>query len=188
MDERALSLRRKALEETFFSRLNEQLLQTLKSAAHEQEQKDQLAAVSGIKNDDLLNRLIARGIDAPTWAAVSLVPLVEVAWADGKLEPNERDAILQAAEQSGLEPDSSGHVLLKEWLKQKPDLELHDSWKQYISEYAKDIDSEVKPIFRESVLGRARTVAEAAGGFLGLGSKVSAAEQQVLDDLESAMQ
>jgi len=40
---------------------------------------------------------------------------------------------------------------------------------------------------RERVLGRARSVAEAAGGFLGLGSKVSEAEEQVLDELDLAL-
>jgi hypothetical protein len=35
-------------------------------------------------------------------------------------------------------------------------------------------------------MGRAASVAQSAGGILGLGSKVSAKEQAVLDELESA--
>jgi hypothetical protein len=38
---------------------------------------------------------------------------------------------------------------------------------------------------KSSSLGRARAVAEAAGGFLGLGS-ISAAEKKMLDQLERA--
>jgi hypothetical protein len=45
--------------------------------------------------------------------------------------------------------------------------------------------SERQPL-RDAVLRQAREVAEAAGGFLGLGSKVSASEQAVLDDLARA--
>ena len=39
---------------------------------------------------------------------------------------------------------------------------------------------------KEDLLGRARAVAEAAGGLLGFGNKVSKSEQAVLDDLEEA--
>ncbi len=39
---------------------------------------------------------------------------------------------------------------------------------------------------RADLLGRARRVAEAAGGFLGLGRRVSAAEQAVLERLAAA--
>jgi hypothetical protein len=37
------------------------------------------------------------------------------------------------------------------------------------------------------MMNLARGVAKAAGGFLGLGSKISAAEQAVLDDLDQAL-
>ena len=39
---------------------------------------------------------------------------------------------------------------------------------------------------REKILGRARAVAEAAGGILGFGSKISPEEEVVLAELEKA--
>jgi hypothetical protein len=39
---------------------------------------------------------------------------------------------------------------------------------------------------KQDLLGRARGVAEAAGGFLGLGKRISSAEQAVLTELEQA--
>jgi hypothetical protein len=39
---------------------------------------------------------------------------------------------------------------------------------------------------RDELIGRARHVAEAAGGFLGLGNKVSSAEEAVLEKLAGA--
>ena len=39
---------------------------------------------------------------------------------------------------------------------------------------------------KEDVIGRVRQVASAAGGFLGLGRRISAAEQEVLDRLEQS--
>ena len=41
---------------------------------------------------------------------------------------------------------------------------------------------------KSDLLGRARTVAEAAGGILGLGSKVSKSEQAMLEELAHAFE
>ena len=46
--------------------------------------------------------------------------------------------------------------------------------------------ADVKNALKRDLLGRARSVAEAAGGFLGFGSKVSQSEQAILDELEQA--
>ena len=50
---------------------------------------------------------------------------------------------------------------------------------------AETMSAEDRRFFKGRVLDRARGVAEAAGGFLGIG-KVSAREQKVLDELASA--
>jgi len=41
---------------------------------------------------------------------------------------------------------------------------------------------------RDAVLGQAEVVANAAGGFLGLGDRVSAAERSVLRELSAALE
>jgi hypothetical protein len=46
---------------------------------------------------------------------------------------------------------------------------------------------EAKQAFRSDLLNRARNVAEAAGGFLGLGRKTSDAEEGVLKQLNDAL-
>jgi hypothetical protein len=45
---------------------------------------------------------------------------------------------------------------------------------------------QAKQALKQDLLGRARVVAEAAGGFLGLGTRISSAEQAVLTELEQA--
>ena len=42
-------------------------------------------------------------------------------------------------------------------------------------------------VMQERMVGMARDVAEASGGFLGLGSKISEEEQAVLDDIERTL-
>jgi len=60
-----------------------------------------LAEASGLTDIDLVDRLVGLGIRASTLAALTLVPLIEVAWADDRMEAKERDAILAAAAATG---------------------------------------------------------------------------------------
>jgi len=179
--------RGKALEEAFFKQQHEAQLAKLRLRQEQQEAREALAAASGIGDDpDLLDRLAALGIRAETLAALTLIPLVEVAWADGKMEARERDAILRGAESSGIEPGSPSYGLLEIWTRDRPAPELMESWKGYITALAAELSADQKWHLEEKIVGRARSVAEAAGGFLGLGRKVSAEEESVLLELERA--
>lgn len=179
--------RGKSLEEAFFKKQHEEQLAKLRRKQEQQEAREALAAASGITDDpELIDRLAALGIHAETLAALTLIPLVEVAWADGKMEPRERDAILKGAESSGIQPGSSSYGLLEIWTHDRPAQELMDSWKAYIGALVAELSADQKWHLEEKIVGRARAVAEAAGGFLGLGSKVSAEEERVLQELEQA--
>jgi len=179
--------RGKSLEEAFFKKQHEAQLAKLRLKQEQAEARESLAAASGISDDeDLLDRLAALGIRAQTLAALTLIPLVEVAWADGKMEARERDAILKGAESSGIAPGSPSYGLLEIWTQDRPAQDLMDSWKAYIGALVAELSADQKWHLEERIVGRARAVAEAAGGFLGLGSKVSADEERVLKELEEA--
>src|SRR6478735_273609 len=66
-----------------------------------------LAAVSGIEDRSLLADLLAAGIRPETFACLSLLPLCEVAWADGDISNREREAVMQAAAHHGIESGSA---------------------------------------------------------------------------------
>ena len=70
------------------------------------------------------------------------------------------------------------------WLAKKPSRELVTAWKQYVSALLPNLNDNAKQSLKSEILGRAKSVAEAAGGFLGLTARISDAEQRVLDDLE----
>ncbi|MEW6759100.1 MAG: hypothetical protein AB1347_12840, partial [Acidobacteriota bacterium] len=91
--------------------------------------------------------------------------------------------ILRAAQDRGVIQGGSGHEMLEVWLKEKPGPALVEAWKKYVSGlWAQLSEAEQRELSGE-ILGGARAVAESAGGFLGLGKKVSEAEAAVLDDL-----
>jgi len=186
MADEFLGDRKKALEESFFAKENTRLLERMKAEKKQKAIKEGLAEISGIDDEAVLVKLAASNIEADTWAAISLVPLVEVAWADGKIDEKERRAVLSAAEANGISPGSPSYELLDSWLAHRPDARLLAVWGEYIVGLCANLGAGEKAAVKEKVVGRARAVAEAAGGFLGLGSKVSTEEEVVLAELEKA--
>ncbi len=181
-----VSGRRIELEEEFFLKRDMELIQALREETASKQRKQALADASGIAHDDLLDQLIELDVSSETVAALSLVPLIAVAWADGSIDAKERIAVLDAAEKQGVEKVHPAYQLLEGWLKQKPDAKLLTAWKNQVAALSQTLDEAAKQNLKDDLLGRARAVAETAGGLLGFGNKVSKSEQTVLDDLEQA--
>jgi hypothetical protein len=178
--------RGRALEEAFFQRQHEEQLAKLRLKQEETEAREALAEASGLHDPELLARLASLGIRAETLAALTLIPLVEVAWADGSIAAREREAILRGAEASAIEKGSPSYKLLEIWTHDRPAPELAASWRAYIRSLCAELSEEQRRHLEERILGRARAVADAAGGFLGLGDRVSAEEEAVLAKLAEA--
>ncbi len=188
MKKGSISALRRELEDKFFLERDMELLEALREETASVEKKQALADALGISDENLICQLIEIELSHETMAALSLVPLIAVAWADGNIDYNERKAILSAAEQRGMDKEHAGHQLLKCWLKNKPDDKLFAIWKEYAQALSQKMDDATRVTLKEGLLGRARGVAEAAGGILGLGNKVSKAEEKVLAELEEAFE
>lgn len=179
--------RERGLENEFFYRVDQELIRKLKEKADSEKGRDQLRQVTGISDEPLLHELLEAGIRAEMLVALTLVPLVQVAWADRKMDSHERDAILEAAADSGLVKNSASFQLLTEWLHQKPSEELFTAWKHYVQELAKTGKSGQIQQLHDKVTRRAREVAQRAGGILGFG-RISKAEELVLSEIERAFE
>ena len=181
----AFEKRGAAMEEIFFQKKDADLLEKLRSKQFDQITKDDIRKATGIQDDDLLERLVNMKITVQSLAALSVIPLVEVAWADGELDDRERKAVLKAADDAGIPHDGPGYKLLQEWLAAKPPATMLSAWKDYIEAMAETLPPEDYASVRDNLLTRAKQVASAAGGFLGMG-KISDAEQKKLSELEAA--
>jgi hypothetical protein len=182
-----LEERGRALENQFYEKENQEKLAAMKHKLDTQHSKEELRKASGMSDDAVLDRLVTLGLRSNTIAALSLVPLIQVAWADGTIQDNERTAILQGAHGKGLEEGSDGYELLQSWLKRQPGDELFTAWEAYIKALASQLNDEQNRLLRNQIVGFAKLVATSAGGILGFG-KVSSTEEKVLDRIEAAFQ
>jgi hypothetical protein len=186
MSDHFLDDRRAGLENAFFAKQDALLRQRLGEAEAIKTQRETLSAASGIKDVTVLDKLLAQNVTAATLAALSLVPLVVVAWADGSLDAKERNAILASAEQAGLNKQQASYQLFERWLAAVPPPTLLATWQSYVSALSATLTEEARLALKTEILGRARAVAEAAGGFMGLGQKVATEEAAMLGVLDRA--
>lgn len=175
------------LEEEFFAKENVRLLEQMRRKADEGDRREALRKVVLIEDEAILDHLVALGITAETALALRLIPLIFVAWADGHMDDRERKAILEAAKVRGVAAEETGLSLLRSWLSGRPDPALLSHWKDYVRRLWERLSHEEQSQMRRSLLESAREVAEAAGGFLGLTSKISAHEREVLEDLDKVL-
>ncbi len=187
MSTRTLDDRREALEESFFRKQNEELLATLREKKAHQEQRDALAREMACEDDALLDQLIDVGLRAETWLALSLVPLVEVAWADREITAAEREKVLEAAVEHHIQVGSEPYRLLEQWLIERPPPALAEAWKAYVQIVGPTLSADERRWIHRDVLERARDVARATNSLLGIGVRVSDAETQVLHAFEEVL-
>ncbi len=173
------------LEVAFFRSEHAPLVERMQQVSPHESAREAMARASGIKNPEVLDRLIAFGINPRIVTALSLVPLVEVAWADRSLDLEERRAILQRVDPPGFAPGSIERAVLESWLTRRPAPKLFTAWAQLVQGLCEQMDRPAVAALKQGLLGRASAVAGASGGIPVLRSKVSGAEADVIERLES---
>lgn len=178
--------RARRLEDAFFLKRDAQLIELHKEQQRIQKTKEELAKSSGIRNPKVLDKFVELNITPNLLASLFVLPLLEVAWADGELDAKEREAVLKASSDGGLVKGSLDYQLLESWLKERPSKHFLDAWLHYMEGLREVLSQEELDNLKVAFLDRARHVAEAAGGILGFGTKISAKEQEVLTKMEKA--
>jgi hypothetical protein len=175
----------RTLEDEFFRREDQRLMDRLRELKQREVSREALSKASGITNPSILDTLIDLGIRPEIVGALAIIPLVEVAWADGSIDGRERQAILERAQKSGIEAGSPGHDLLASWLERRPEPKLLTSWIHLVEGICESLGRDEVAALRTGLVERTRAVARASGGVLGVGS-VSSAEAEMIKQLESA--
>ena len=184
LDAGSLKSRARSLEDSFFVNKDKKLLENLKKMKEMEETIKSLQEVSGIKNKDFLKKLVKLEIPPHVLASLKVIPLVEVAWADGNVDEKEKKVIMEIIKKEKY----LGKIdmeLLESWISMKPERKLLDAWINYIKGLCSQLSKDESNILGEGILGHLKDVAAASGGFLGIG-KISVREQKTIEKLESA--
>lgn len=185
MNSGGFEARRTALENVFFQNRDAQLVEKMRQELSKMEEKLKLGRVSGILKENVLMDLVQVGVRAETLLAMRLVPMIAVAWADRILSQEERAAILRAAAEVDIVPNTAAYGLLSAWLAQPPDERVVSAWREYVTEVARIMPAEALTELRERTVKLCQLVAKATGGVLGIKS-VSAIEQATINEFVGA--
>ena len=175
----------RSLEDAFFLEQDRTLIERRAELRKMAECKGVLAAVSGITSDAILERLVHLNVRPETLAALALVPLIEVVWADGEVDERERATVFEHAATQGIALGSIEHELLERWLAHRPEEFLLDAWRCYVGALCARLSPPERAALKEELLRDVRKSAEASGGFFGMG-RISSEEKQVLAKIESS--
>jgi hypothetical protein len=108
------------LEEEYFGKKNQELIERLRERRARETDRQKMAEMMGVDDQDILEALQDLGYTSETIPLLHIVPLVEVAWAEGGAADREREMIFKIAEARGVQPDSVAHEILSHWLENKP--------------------------------------------------------------------
>ena len=183
----AFSAREKGLEAEFFRKQDADVVGKLKEVFGRKLDRDELRKTTGIKSDEVLDRLLAVNAKGEMLLAFRLYPLVEIAWVDGSIDKREAKAVVEAATKLGVPPKSAALAAIEAWLQRGPTEDGRLAWYMYANELRKVLTPAELDKFREELLAGAKAVASASGGLLGIAFEISSKEQQVLDKVAKAL-
>lgn len=174
------------LEERFFSDLDQQLLDKLRSEQSAAETAAAIMKITGITDEKLAKELASVGVTPETLTAFRLVPLIAVAWADDRLDPSEKDVVMEAAQKSGIQDGEAAMSVLRVWLSKRPSSDLLDAWCDYARALSMSLNGELRAVLKRELMQQVHAVAKASGGVLGIGAE-SASEKAVIAKVEAAL-
>lgn len=173
-------------EERYFSKRNaearERIRQELEAAAKKSSDGRVIGQTLGTDKESVIARLQDMGFDADKARVFDLLPLVHVAWADGKVQASERRVILDILAQRGVESDSEAWLLIEALLEQRPSDTFLDETLALLREVVGD-----SSVRAHNIVELCQKVAAAHGPLFGLFGTVSGDEQKLLDHIASSL-
>jgi hypothetical protein len=170
-------------EEDRFSRQEQEFIERMRRRLALEIECRELAETLGVNDLEILRTLREMGYTRATVRLLYLVPLVQVAWAEGGVSRGERELILEAARLRGIEPGGPAYEQLSEWLRECPPEEFFARTLRLIGVILQALPPEEREAGRRDLVSYCTQVAEVSGGLLGLtglGSRVCREERELL--------
>ncbi|MBI4265302.1 MAG: hypothetical protein HY657_13070 [Acidobacteria bacterium] len=170
--------RGRSLEEEYFRKRDQELIDKMREAAAAQAARAAMGAQTGLTDPALLEALQALGFTPDTVVLLPLMPVLQVAWAEGGITPAERALLLRLASARGIAPGSTADRQLAEWLDVRPADHVFAHATRLIRAML-DTAPGVAKVSADDLVAQCESIAAASGGILGI-NRVSAEEKQLL--------
>jgi hypothetical protein len=180
--------RKRGLEEEYFRKKEQELLEQIRRRTAFEAERQELAAATGIADEEILATLQELGYTRETVKLLYLIPLAQVAWASGGVTEREREMALEAAILCGIVEGSREHQQLASWLDERPEQEFFDQTLRVIRDVTETLPPEKRESGRKSLVTFCINIAAASGGILGFGNKISDAEQTVIERIATELE
>jgi hypothetical protein len=178
---------RRAHEDEYFRQRDQELVEQARRRAEETAACQRLAHATGVDDEDVLLELHKLGYTVESLPLLYVLPLLEVAWADGMMSDAEREAVISAARGRGVKPGSVADRQLSPWLLNPPSSVMCDATRFLLRAVLQKRSPHMRITILRELLLACREVASASGGLLGFRS-ISGDEQNVIDRIRRELE
>jgi hypothetical protein len=179
--------RERAMESAYFQKKDQELIEKLRLRAALENERRQLTEELGNLDEELIDALQKLGFTRETLPLLHLTPLVQMAWAEGKVTVGERNLINEIAQKHGVSPETTAYQKLNEWLDIQPPEQFFENARTAIYLVNQTLPPEKQAVTTNDILTYCTRIAEASGGILGIGNKVSPEERDLLGKIEERL-
>ena len=173
-------------EEEYFRRRDRELIERMRQEAAAAGARKELESATGIQDPDSLKSLEEMGFTPQTLSLLPLVPVLQVAWAEGGISTAERDMIVNLARARDIAPGSDADKQLQQWLDTRPSAETFQKARRLIGAMLDAPAGTEMQVSADDLLKYCEQIAHASGGLFGFGS-VSAQEKNAIQQIAAQL-
>jgi len=173
--------RGRAFEEDYFRKRDRELIEKIRKASAADEARREMGSRTGLQDPAMLKELQALGFTPDTVALLPLVPLVQMAWAEGGVSDAERKLIVRLARSRGIDEGGAADLQLSAWLSNPPVPEVFAGAARLIRAML-DAPDAGQTLTADDLVKYCESIAAASGGILGI-NRTSPEERALLNTI-----
>ena len=179
-DRDIIAERGRSLEDDYFKKKDRELVEKIQRAAEAERARGDLGRAAGLSDPALVQELHELGFTPETISLLPLVPILQMAWAEGGITSAERELIVKFARSRGIASGSAADQQLTSWMKDRPTETVFARAGRLIRAM---LDSgAAEGLSADDLVAYCETIASASGGVFGIG-RISAEERKLLAGL-----
>jgi hypothetical protein len=178
----ALAKRGRALEDDYFRKRDRELIEKIRRTSAAEQVRTDLGRKTGLDDRELLQELQDLGFTPETVVLLPLVPIIQMAWAEGGITKEERELTFRLARSRGVEEGSAADRQLTEWMAHRPAESMFDGARRLIRAMLDSGSPQSVQIAADDLVKYCEDIASASGGIFGIG-RISTEERALLSSI-----